>query len=157
MITENINTSSGAANNTVITISDFIGAADALTAVLEEESGFMETMQINMVGELQDRKLKITSLLERYMRYISKNPQVMANMGAEEKSRLAASDQKLKAAMKVNYEKLLVARSVNNAIVTCVTGIFTSKRGNKTYNSQGTIYSNDSYCAPVSMTLNKMA
>lgn len=157
MTTQHTPSSPASAKDAPVTISGLISAANALAATLEEETLFMETMQIDKVGDLQERKIKITSLLERYMRYIAQNPQVIANMEQEEKAELLASDQNLKKAMRTNYEKLLVARSVNNAIVTCVTGIFTSKRSNKTYNSQGAIYSNNSYVAPVSMSLNKMA
>lgn len=140
-----------------LTAAMLISTVNALTAVLEEETAYMDSLQIEMVGGLQERKLKITALLERYMRHLSKNPQIVAALTAEEKEEMLTADRSLKRAMKINYEKLLVAKSVNSAIVTCVTGIFANRRSNKVYNARGTMYSNENYSPPVSVTLNKMA
>ncbi|HEU5046975.1 MAG TPA: hypothetical protein VFT64_03945 [Rickettsiales bacterium] len=140
-----------------LTAAMLVSTVNALTAVLEEESGYMDSLQIDMVSAIQDRKLKITALLERYMRHVAKNPQIIAALTPEEKTEMLAADRNLKQAMKANYEKLLVAKNVNNAIVTCVTGIFASRRSNKVYNARGSMYTSESYSPPVSVTLNKMA
>ena len=55
-------------------IRDVINVKLSLAELLSEETVFMNAMNIGKVGELQDRKLKLTGLLERYMRYLNNHP-----------------------------------------------------------------------------------
>jgi hypothetical protein len=138
------------------TLSDIVSVNNALAQLLAEETALVGDMQISKVGELQERKLKLTSLLERYTRYFIKNREKFANITAQEIAALKASEENLQKEMKKNYEKLLVARAVNQAIVTCVTGIFAKKAGNTLYNASGAMYKTARFHAPMSMTLNRM-
>lgn len=138
------------------TLSDIVSVNNALAQLLAEETALVGDLQISKVGELQERKLKLTSLLERYTRYFVKNRDSFANITPQEIAALKASEATLQVEMKKNYEKLLVARAVNQAIVTCVTGIFSKKAGNTLYNASGAMYKTARFHAPMSMTLNKV-
>ena len=146
--------SSTATQETPVTVANLISLRRALANVLAEESDFMDAMQIDKVGELQERKLKLANMLERYTRYLTNHPEVIAGITDAEKSELHAVNEYFNKVMRVNYEKLLVARSVNKAIVTCVTGIFAKKGSNEIYNARGAMYNN--YRVPISITLNRV-
>lgn len=139
---------------TPVTMDVFINTKEALTTLLLEESGLMDTMQIGKVGELQDRKLKLTALLERYGQYLNKHPEVVGAMTAKEKSDLRVANDNFQKAITANYEKLMVARAINGAVVTCVKGFITKKNSNEIYNERGHMY--NTFRAPISMTLNKV-
>src|SRR6185369_3824613 len=104
---------------TPVTVDVFLRTKEALTAILQEETDLLDGMQIVQVGELQDRKLKLASLLERYTMYLNKHPEIIMVMTAKEKTDLKAANENFKKVSTVNYEKLLVARAINGAIVTC--------------------------------------
>lgn len=137
-----------------ITMSAVIATRKSLADLLVEESQYMDNMQISKVDALQERKLKLTSLLERYTRYLAKNRILLENMTPEEKTEMKAVNDYFQKAIRVNYEKLLVARAVNKAIVTCVTGQLVKGNSNQIYNRTGVMY--NTYRAPVSMTLNRV-
>lgn len=138
------------------TISDIVSVNNALADLLAEETALVGDMQIKKVGEMQDRKLKLTSLLERYTRTFMKNREMFASIAPQDIAALKASEEKLQNESKKNYEKLLVARAVNQAIVTCVTGIHAKKAGNTLYDATGNMYKTARNQSPVSMTLNSV-
>lgn len=138
------------------TLSDIVSVNNALAQLLAEETVLVTELKISKVGELQERKLKLTALLERYTRYFVKNRSAFGTVSEQDMAALKASEEILNKEMKKNYEKLLVARAVNQAIVTCVTGIHAKKAGNTLYNASGVMYKTNRYHAPVSMTLNRV-
>ena len=138
---------------TPATVRDVINVQSSLSILLSEEAVFMEKMQISNVGELQDRKLKMTGLLERYMRYLSNHPEVLAKTTADEKADLKKSTDVFNAAIRKNYNILLVARAVNGVIVKCVTDLAAKKDNNSVYNARGAM--GISYSKPVSITINQ--
>jgi hypothetical protein len=138
---------------TPATLRDVINIKSSLAVLLNEETNFMNSMQIGSVGELQDRKLKLTGLLERCMRYLTHHPEVVANVTAEEKAELKKVSDIFDVAMRKNYETLLVARAVNGAIVKCVTQSVMKKDQNSVYDARGAIGAGD--LLPISITLNQ--
>ncbi len=141
---------------TPITIEALITVTNALAALLAEESQMIGDMKMGAVGELQERKLKLSSLLERYTRHFHKYPEMLMAASYQEKADLRAANDILKKEINVNYEKLLVGRAVNKAIVTCVTGVLSKKASNDLYNASGTMYKGTRNHMPLSVTLNKV-
>lgn len=136
-----------------VSLSDFITVRKALADVLAEETALLEGMQIDKVGELQERKLKLTALHERQVGYFNKNPQFLSAMGADERAAVIAVNTYFNDTLKQNCKALLVAKEVNKTIVTCVTGIYAKKASNDVYNASGAIYRDTRL--PISITLNK--
>lgn len=132
---------------------DIITVAAALTALLEEETEHMRQMRIGEVDALQDRKLRLTGLMERYMRITQQNPKLMAKISAAEKQVLRELWERFEQASRVNYEALMVARAVNSSLVSCVTGALSKQGRNPVYNARG----NANADAPksISLTLNE--
>jgi hypothetical protein len=141
---------------TPATLRDIISVQSALAALLTEETRLMDTMQIAGVGGLQERKLKLTGMLERYMRYVQQHQEVVAAASQEDKAELRQNTAEFHRAMKKNYDTLLVARAVNKAVVKCVTQIMTRQEQNPVYNARGATKRNYRPL-PVSITLNETA
>ena len=134
-----------------ITVSDIILVKNALAEVIEEETTLTESMQIAKVAELQEKKLKLTGLLERYLRNFKKE-----NLTASDVEELIKSEEKFKVIMKKNYDSLLVARAVNLAVVRCVSHIHAGNGNNQIYNFRG-VKSNAYKGITMSITLNQIA
>jgi len=141
------------ARETPTSVRDLIDVSAALADLLMEETGYMETMQIARVGALQERKLRLTGLLERYTRYLHLHPEIMAAMTPNEKAEFRKISDKMRVAMKANYDKLMVARAVNGAVVKCVTHVLSKRNQNTLYNARGAM--GRPTRAPISLTLNQ--
>jgi hypothetical protein len=139
---------------TPASLRDIIMVKGALAALLSEEADLMDKMQIAKIGELQDRKLKLTGMLERYMRYMRQHPETLARVSPEEKAELHEVSAVFQRAMRRNYDTLLVARAVNRSVVKCVTQMVTRKEQNPIYNARG-IAKAPERPLPVSITLNE--
>jgi hypothetical protein len=138
---------------TAATVRDLINVNLSLSDVLAEESKFMERMQIQKVSEIQERKLRLISLMERYMRYMQQHPHIMAAITVDERRDLQKAGERFRDVSRTNYDKLLVARAVNGAVVTCVTQEIAKASHNPVYNANGNI--KRAYRAPISVTLNQ--
>jgi hypothetical protein len=139
---------------TPATLRDILTVNASLTALLAEEAELMDRMQLGRVGSLQERKLKLTGMLERYMRYVAKHPEVLANVAQEEKAELRQVAAEFQKVMRKNYNTLLVARAVNKTVVRCVTQVATRRQQNPVYNARGATR-HDYRPLPVSITLNE--
>jgi hypothetical protein len=146
---------SGQLQETQASIEDVIAVKKALAGVLEEETMFMDKMQIDKVAALQERKLKLVGLLERYMRYLQKHTELLSDLSEEKKKELMALSEMFSQTMKKNYDTLLVARAVNKTIVTCVTQTMAAKDNNPIYNYKGSASVNSNQHKPISITLNQ--
>jgi len=144
------------ARETPATLHDIIMVQSALAALLTEEAQFMDTMQIAKVDALQERKLKLTGMLERYLRYATQHPETVSSASAEEKEEIRRNTLEFHRAMKKNYDTLLVARAVNKSVVKCVTQLLTHREQNPVYNALGATKRNYRPL-PVSITLNETA
>lgn len=140
--------------NFSITIAEVIEVRKSLADVLVEETGYLTTMQISKVEALQERKLKLTGLLERYTIYLGKNLHLVSGMSLADRDNMKKVNDYFNKAMRENYDKLLVARAINQTIVTCITRIFKNKSGNHAYNARGIMGGNRP--VPVSVTLNRV-
>ncbi len=139
---------------TPATLRDILSVNTALTALLAEETHLMDTMQLRLVAGLQERKLKLTGMLERYLRYMTLHPEVLATITEAEKAELRQVSAEFQKVMKKNYDTLLVARAVNKTVVKCVTQVVTRREQNPVYNARG--MSKMHYRPlPVSITLNE--
>lgn len=138
---------------TPATVRDLITVNLSLSDVLMEETRLMEQMQIDKVADLQERKLRLTSLMERYTRYLAKHPEILAAITAEERTDLQKAGEIFRAAARNNYDKLLVARAVNNVVVKCITQEISKRSHNPVYNARGNV--KGTYRVPVSVTLNQ--
>ena len=137
-----------------VTLRDIITVESTLTELLAEEADLMDAMQLTKVGALQERKLKLTGLLERYMRYASQHPEMLANVSADDKADLRKTAEEFQRVMKRNYDTLLVARAVNKTVVKCVTQVVTRKEQNPVYNAMGRAKAHYRPL-PISITLNE--
>lgn len=138
---------------TPATVRDLINVNLSLSDVLAEESRLMERMQIDRVADLQERKLRLISLMERYMRYMKQHPEVLAAITPEERLDLQRAGDRFREVSRHNYDKLLVARAVNGAVVTCVTQEIARMNQNPVYTASGNL--RGAYKAPISVTLNQ--
>jgi hypothetical protein len=139
---------------TPATLRDIITVNSSLTALLADEAELMDAMQLSKIGNLQERKLKLTGMLERYMRYVTLHPEVLASTTAEEKEELKKVSEEFQRVMKRNYDTLLVARAVNKTVVKCVTQTVTRREQNPVYNAKGASMHNYRPL-PISLTLNE--
>jgi hypothetical protein len=138
---------------TPATIADVVLVKKALTTLLAEEASLMEAMQIGKVGELQDRKLKLTGLLERFMRYVVQHSELLVQLTPQEKRELAETSAEFQKTLHANHRALMAARAVNRSIVNCVTQLIAKKDNNPIYNQRGGAFK--AYKTPVSLTLNQ--
>lgn len=150
----NASASPSPVKETPATLQDLMTVNIALTELLTQEAAYMDAMELTKVAAVQDRKLKLTSLLERYMHYIHKHPEVLAGVTEEEKKKLREVSQQFQIAMKRNYGTLMVARAVNKTVVKCVTQLVTRKEQNPIYNANGFVKTGYRPL-PVSITLNE--
>lgn len=141
---------------TPATLRDIITVQASLAELLAEEADLMDAMQLPKVGTLQERKLKLTGLLERYMRYMQRHPEAMGRTTAEEKEELRKAAAEFQRVMKRNYDTLMVARAVNKSVVKCITQLVTRREQNPTYNARGATKTNYRPL-PISLTLNEIA
>jgi hypothetical protein len=138
------------------TARDLIEMQAALSDLMEEEANLMEAMQVGKVGELQDRKLKLTSMVERTMHCLKTHPEVLSAATASEKEELRRTAERFRRVMKKNYDTLLVARAVNRSVVKCVTQFVSRNERNPVYNASGVVQTKvKNMFAPVSMTYNQ--
>ena len=145
--------SNPAQKETAVTVRDLIAVNLSLSDVLAEEASLMGKMLIQAVGDLQERKLRLISLMERYMRYMKQHPEVLAAITPEERRDLQKAGDRFREVSRLNYDKLLVARAVNGAVVTCVTQEIARMNQNPVYNANGNV--KRAYRAPISVTLNR--
>jgi len=138
---------------TPASVDDIINVTRSLADLLTEETAFLDKMQIDKVGELQGRKLKLTGLLERYMRYVHQNPDMLKPITPALKQAMQKASHDMQMIMKRNYDKLLVARAVNGTVVKCVTQLAAKKDSNPIYNARG--FTTAAYQTPISVTLNQ--
>lgn len=138
---------------TPATVADVVLVKKALTSLLAEETRLMEAMEISKVGDLQDRKLKLTGLLERFMRYLTQHSELLAQLTPQEKRELADVSVEFQKTLHANHRALVAARAVNRSIVTCVTQLIAKKDNNPVYNARGGAFK--AYRTPVSLTLNQ--
>ena len=136
------------------TLNDILSVQKPLTDLLQHEADLMDAMELGKVAELQERKLKLTAMLERYMRYFKQHPDMLAGASPAEKVELKTAADRFADVMKRNYDTLLVARAVNNTVVKCVTQMVTRKQQNPVYNSMGTAKQHYRPI-PISVTLNE--
>ena len=141
-------------DNDTITIADIIKARKLLADVLSEETFQLGAMKIKKVAALQDLKLSLIAQLERYTLHLSKTPHLLSGMTLAEKEDMKAVNSYFDRAMRENYEKLLVAKTINQTIVTCITGLFASNTNSHAYNRKGIM--GGSRPLPVSVTLNRV-
>jgi len=138
---------------TPASLRDIITVKTSLAALLAEETELMDKMQLAKVGALQERKLKLTSMLERYMRYVTKHPEVLTGVSGEEKEELRRVAGDFQRILKKNYDTLLVARAVNKTVVKCVTQTMARKHQNPVYNARAAKVNHRPL--PLSITLNE--
>ena len=138
-----------------ITVRDVINVNLALSEILLEETRLMEAMQIAKVGELQDRKLKLITLMEKYSRSMMQHPELLTTISPEDRRDLQKAGEVFRFAARANYDKLLVARAVNQAVVKCVSQEATKRSHNQTYTAAGGI--NQPTKIPLSFSLNQTA
>lgn len=155
-MTQPVQTHKAPSRETPATLRDIILVQASLASLLTEETMLMDTMEIAKVEALQDRKLKLTGILERYMRYVNQHPEALQSATAEDKEEMRRNTAEFHRVMKRNYDTLLVARAVNKAVVTCMTQVMTSREQNPVYNALGAAQSNHRPL-PVSITLNETA
>ena len=138
------------------TVRNLIDWQVALTDLMEEEASHMAAMRVGKVGELQDRKLKLTAMLERAMHYLKMHPEVLLAATLAEKEELRCAGERFRIVMKKNYDTLLVARAVNRSVVKCVTQVVGLKERNPTYNAQGMVRKMvETKLPPISVTYNQ--
>lgn len=140
---------------TRVSVRDLISVNLALSETLAQETQMMESMQIEQVGALQDRKLKLINLMERYTRYLHQHPEVLANITPEERRDLQRAGEIFRDVARKNYDKLLVARAVNRVVVDCVKQEVSRRSHNATYGSAGAVVAPSK--TPLSFTLNQTA
>ena len=141
-------------DNETITISDVIKARKLLADVLSEETFQLNIMNIAKVAALQELKLSLISQLERYTLILASNMHLISGMTLADKQEMKVVNDYFQKAMQENYEKIMVARAINQTVVTCITNLFASKSNSHAYNNKGVI--GGSRVVPISVTLNKV-
>jgi hypothetical protein len=141
---------------TPASLRDIITVKTSLAALLAEEADLMDAMQLAKVGALQERKLKLTGMLERYLRYLSRHPEVLATTPEDDKAEFRKVAAEFQRVMKRNYDTLMVARAVNKTVVKCITQVVTRREQNPVYNARGATRPNIRP-VPISLTLNETA
>jgi|GEM_PF-4811853 len=137
-----------------LAVANVISATEALTNVLEQETHYLETMQIGKVEALQHQKLKLAAEVEKKMLFLKKNSDSISGMSLADKETIRQVNARFETVSKGNYQKLMVARAVNKIVVDCVTSVYANKGNAHAYNAKGNIGSGSG--ASISLTLNKM-
>lgn len=117
-------------------VNDIIALTARLAQVLAEEADFLESMNIQKVGELQKEKLLLTSALEREKKLIMKNPNALRDVSAEDKQDLLSVMEIFNAILAENYRRMLVAREVNSRVVDAIGQVVNEATANSVYDKK---------------------
>ncbi|MEI7668691.1 MAG: hypothetical protein WCJ33_01245 [Pseudomonadota bacterium] len=137
-----------------VNIAEVIHAKKSLADVLTEETKYLSEMKIEKVAAIQDKKLKLIHDLEKQALYLRKNPEIISGMTLAEKKDMTNVHDYFVKAMQENYEKIMVARAINQTIVNCVASFFVNNGNSHAYNARGSI--GNGSLTGISMTLNKV-
>ena len=121
---------------TLPNVSDIISLTARLAQVLAEEADLLSAGDIKKVGELQKEKLLLTSALEREKKMISRNPEALQHVSAEDKQDLLSVMEIFNAILAENYRRMLVARDVNSFVVDAIGEVVNEATANSVYDKK---------------------
>lgn len=116
---------------------DLIVLTARLAQVLAEEADLLESMKVSKITALQREKTMLTGALEAMKKHISKHPEVMDELTAQEREDLESVIKIFSEILEENYRRLTMARAVNLRVVQAITEIVQESTRGDAYDRSG--------------------
>lgn len=118
-------------------IQDVITLTARLAQLLAQEVDLLKEMKIKDIEALQNEKIFITNALEAQRKLLSKHPHMLDTIPSQDRHDLEAVADVFNDILAENQRKLLLAREVNNKIVSAIKEVVREHTTSKTYNGGG--------------------
>ncbi len=118
-------------------VSDFITVIARLALVLAGEADALDRMQIRIVSDMQEEKMRLTSMLEKFKKYYDKYPGELDAIAAADKEDLQTVVNIFTTILQKNHRRLMVARALNGKMIEAIREAVKEASTNKLYNTKG--------------------
>jgi hypothetical protein len=116
---------------------DIISLTARLAQVLAQEADYLEQMQVEKIAPLQEEKVLLTNALALIRKQLPEDGSFLASLDADEAARLREVITVFQAICEENYNRLNMARMVNQRIVEAVTEVVRDKTHPEAYDGKG--------------------
>lgn len=116
---------------------DLIVLTARLAQLLAEEADLLESMKISKITDLQNEKTMLTNALEAMKKHISKHPEIMDELSAQERDDLESVVKIFNEILEENYHRLTMARAVNQRVVQAITEVVQEATKGDVYDRTG--------------------
>lgn len=118
-------------------VHELINITMQLRDLLTREAEHLKKMEVRELAALQDDKVKLTALLENYQRIIAARPELLQSLDADMREDLADLIDNFTRTVNENFQRMAVARAVNQRVVQAIMEVITEQHHPGTYNKAG--------------------
>lgn len=131
-------------------LDDLMDVTARLADVLEEETTYLRSMQMDALAKLHEKKMQLVLLLEGYKRLLKQQPDLLKSADEAKLSEFTTLSDELTAIVEENFRRTMVARAVNKRVVDTIIETVSEQNRPPTYNK----YGNSSLKQDLSMSFN---
>lgn len=131
-------------------VDELMDVTEQLADLLDEESEYLRTMQLQRLAPLHEEKIRLTQMMEQYQQLLATKPEIVQQASPEARERFAALAAEFTEIVKENFRLNAVARTVNQRVVQAISDAMFETQRPSTYNRQG----NTSMSGGLAMSLN---
>lgn len=118
-------------------LDDLMDVTARLADILEEETQYLQKMEIGALAKLHDKKMELTQMMEAYQRLLKSNPELLTEADADKLAEFAALAEDFTQVVEENFRRTAVARAVNQRVVGTIIEVMSEQNRPKTYNRYG--------------------
>jgi flagellar biosynthesis/type III secretory pathway chaperone len=118
-------------------LDDLMDVTARLADVLEQETTYLRTMEVDALAKLHAKKTELMLMLEAYQRLLKSQPDFLKSAGAEKLAQFAELSEDLTAVVEENFRRTAVARAVNQRVVNTIIETMSEHNRPGTYNRYG--------------------
>lgn len=116
---------------------DVITLTARLAQVLAEEADYLEKMQVSKIAALQKEKVMLTNALSLVKKQLPKDGSFMKSLEAEQAESLREVIVVFNEILEENYNRLNMARQVNQRVVEAITDVVKEQNMQDAYDGKG--------------------
>lgn len=118
-------------------IDDLMDVTARLAGVLEEETTYLRSMQVDGLAKLHEKKMELTLTLEAYQKLLKAQPDLLKQADADKLAEFSKLSEELTALVEENFRRTTVARAVNQRVVQTIMEAMSETNRPGTYNRYG--------------------
>jgi hypothetical protein len=99
---------------------EFTDAISSMTELLDQEAELLATMQIRKVGDMQEKKVELTTRLEQQQNFLNNNPLSFKSLSNQQVDQLRQYSARFNNSMRTYSDELFKASQVNERVVTMI-------------------------------------